>query len=309
MKTKHCMYLVASLCSCDTIRSWRDGALPPSRHRTICRRKALLGLIGAASPSTLLLIAPKISMASSPMVVPLEISSGTVVRVEEIGGGLDLLSPRPLAYSDVYYPSSMIDTDWKVQRIVNSVEGDLGQAALSWKLLGGSDERAFTSKVSEVYEANFIAPPETMKDAYYEYDGKLLQAAILDRRCELSSRTGLSKASLHWDVKCNSLDYTRNNDAVNLTVVRRKNEPPTDSGFGSDEVYRILSSAGGVFGGATVNRAARVRRRYRRGYDEVTGKRIVDCIEIVTTHRVLDGIAGLEFPTSTYKTRMRYTQL
>jgi len=147
------------------------------------------------------------------------------------------------------------------------------------------------------------------KDAYYEYDGKLLQAAILDRRCELSSRTGLSKASLHWDVKCNSLDYTRNNDAVNLTVVRRKNEPPTDSGFGSDEVYRILSSAGGVFGGATVYRAARVRRRYRRGYDEVTGKRTVDCIEIVTTHRVLDGIAGLEFPTSTYKTRMRYTQL
>jgi hypothetical protein len=183
----------------------------------------------------------------------------------------------------------MIDTDWKVQRVVTSVEGDLGQAALSWKLLGGSDERAFTSKVSEVYEANFIAPPETMKDAFYEYDGKLLQAAILDRRCELSSRTGISKDSLHWDVKCNS--------------------PPSDSGFGSDEVYRILSSAGGVFGGATVYRAVRVRRRYRRGYDEVTGKRIVECIEIVTTHRVLDGIAGLEFPTSTYKTRMRYTQL
>ena len=298
------MYLVASLCSCDSIRSWRDGALP-SRHRTICRRKALLGLIGAASPSHLL-IAPKFANAS-PM-VPLETSSGTV-RVEEIGGGLDLLSPRSLAYSDAFYPSSMIDTDWKVQRVVTSVEGDLGQAALAWKLLGGSDERAFTSKATEVYESNFIAPPETMKDAYYEYAGKLLQAAILDRGYELSSRTGLAKDSLHWDVEGNSLDYTRNNDAVNLTVVRRKNEPPSDSGFGSDEVYRILSSAGGVFAGTTLYRAARVRRRYRRGYDEVTGKRILDCIEIVTTHRVLDGVAGLELPTSTCKTRMRYTQL
>jgi hypothetical protein len=304
MKTKHSMRLVASLCSCDAIRGWRDGA-PPRRHRAICRRKALLGLIGAAPPSHLLPIAPNFARAS-PM-VPLETSSG-IVRVEEIGGGLDLLSPRSLTYSDAFYPSSMIDTDWKVLRAVTSVEGDLGQAALVWRLLGGSDERAFNSKLTEVYEAHFIAPPETAKDAFYEYDGKLLKAAILDRGSELSSRTGLAKDSPHWDAEGNSLDYTRNNDAVNLTVVRRKIEPPSDSGFGSDEVYRILSSAGGVFTGTSLYRAARVRRRYRRGYDEVTGKRTLDCIEIVTTHRVLDGIAGLEFPTSTCKTRMRYTQ-
>lgn len=304
MKTKHCMRLVASLCFCDTILSWRDSA-PPSRHRTICRRKALLDLIGAASSSHLL-VAPKFSQAA-PM-VPIETSSGNV-RVEEVGGGLDLLSPQRRTYSDAFYPSSMVDTNWKVQRIVTSVEGDLGQAALAWKLLGGSDDRAFTAKLTEVYEAIFIAPPETMKDAYYEYDGKLLQAAILDRGYELSSRTGLARDAVHWDDKGDSLEYTRNNDAVNLKIVRRKNELPTDSGFGSDEVYRILSSAGGVFGGASIYRAVRLRRRFRRGYDDVTGTRILDCIEIATTHRVLDGIAGMEFPTSTVKTRMRYTQV
>ena len=65
---------------------------------------------------------------------------------------------------------------------------------------------------------------------------------------------------------------------------------------------------GGAFAGSNIYRAARVRRRYRRGYDEVSGKRILDCIEIVTTHRVLDGVAQIELPTSTCKTRMRYTQ-
>ena len=40
----------------------------------------------------------------------------------------------------------------------------------------------------------------------------------------------------------------------------------------------------------------------------MSGKRILDCIEIVTTHRVLDGVAQIELPTSTCKTRMRYTQ-
>ena len=113
------------------------------------------------------------------------------------------------------------------------------------------------------------------------------------------------------DIQNNSIEYTRskNDGPINLTVVSRKIEPPTESGFGSDEIYRIYSSAGGVFAGANVYRCARVRRRFRRGFDETTGKRILDGIEIVTTHRVLDGVAGMELPTSTCKSRLRYTQL
>lgn len=273
------------------------------------RRNALqrISAVGTATASSLFL--PPACEAAPPL--PLQTSSGGRVRIEEVGGGLDLLSPKPLSASEVFYPSSMIDTRWKVQRVVTSVEGNLEQSALAWKLLGGSDERAFTSKLTEGYEADFIAAPENMKDASYTFDGKTMQSAILDRLSELSSRVGIEKGSIRLDTQNNSIEYTRNkNDGpINLTVVSRKIEPVTESGFGSDEIYRIYSSAGGVFAGTNVYRCARVRRRFRRGFDETTGKRILDGIEIVTTHRVLDGVAGIELPTSTCKSRLRYTQL
>lgn len=273
-------------------------------------RAAVLASIQA---SPFICFSPNAAQAAA-VPAPLQTTSGTV-RVEEIGGGLDLLSPKPLSYSDVFYPASMADTKWRVQRVVTSVEGDLGQAALAWKLLGGSDERAFTSKLTEVYETRFVDAPEGMADAHYEFDGKKLRAAILDRGYELSSRLS-GDATIQWSAEnsSSSIDYTRGgsgnkNDAVNLTTVQRKIEPPSEGGFGYDEVYRIKSSAGGIFAGADVYRAARARRRYRRGFDEATGKRILDCIEIVTTHRVLDGIAGMELPTSTCKSRLRFTQI
>jgi hypothetical protein len=275
------------------------------------RRDALqnISAIGGGVFTSSSLFLPQASHAATPL--PLQSSSGASVRIEELGGGLDLLSPKPLSASEVYYPSSMIDTKWRVQRVVTSVEGNLEQSALAWKLLGGSDERAFTSKLTEVYEADFITAPENMKDATYTFEGKAMQPSILDRSLELSSRIGIDKGSIQMDPQSNSIEYTRNNNEgpVNLTVVARKIEPPTESGFGSDEIYRILSSAGGIFAGTNVYRCARVRRRFRRGFDESTGKRILDGIEIVTTHRVLDGVAGIEMPTSTCKTRLRYTQL
>ena len=274
----------------------------PSRREILSSAVVVVSSV-VCCPST------TIAQAATSPPLPLQTSSG-LVRVEGIGGGLDLLTPQPLSSSDVFYPSSMIDTKWKVQRVVTSVEGDLGQAALSWQLLGGRSELAFTSKLTEVYDASFVAAPNTMDDANYEYDGKILHAAILDRRYELSSRTGIATDAIQWDAKGSSIRYTRNNnDAVNLTVVRRKIEPPSEEGFGSDEIYRIDSSAGGIFSGTNLYRAARVRKRFRRGFDESSGKRILDAIEVVTTHRVLDGIAGIELPTSTCKSRLRYTQL
>ena len=273
----------------------------------LSRRDALRGIAAMGTISSSFLINPNIAQAAATP-LPLQSAAGTTVRVEEIGSGLDLLSPKPLSSSEVFYASSMANTQWTVQRVVTSVEGDLGQSALGWKLLGGSDDRAFTSKLTETYETKFIPAPETMKDAAYQFDGKQLQAAVLDRSFELSSRIGLEPDTIKWDIKNNSIDYTRNNVGVNLTVVQRKIEPPSESGFGSDEIYRIQSSAGGIFAGTNVYRAVRVRRRYRRGFDEASGKRILDGIEIVTTHRVLDGIAGIELPTSTCKSRLRYTQ-
>lgn len=203
--------------------------------------------------------------------------------------------------------------NWRVQRVVTSVEGDLGQAAIAWKCIGGGEERAFTSKLTEAYDTRFVEAPDTMEDATYRFDGKTLRAAILDRAYELTNRAGVSTVA--WDAASTSgiLSYTRSSDGggdpVEIKVVQRKIEPPSEAGFGSDELYRIKSAAGGIFGGAGIYRAARVKRRYRRGFDESTGGRFVDGIEVVTTYRVLDGVAGVEMPTSTCKSRIRMTQL
>lgn len=292
------------------------GSCPPTRrhrHAPCGRRREVIfvGLVGAISKSS-----PPAADASN--------TSGTA-RAGDIGRGLDLLSRDELSYAEAYYPSSMIDTSWTVRRVVTSVEGDVAQAAIAWRLLGGPNERTFDAKIAEAYEANFISTPESMGDAYYYYhdaypDGKSSEpsrhrAAILDRGRELSSRMGLTSDAVKWDVVGNSINYVRNeNDGIPayLDIVKRANEMPSDAGFGHDEVYRILSSAGGwgsIFANTSVYRAVRVRRRYRRGYDENSGRRILDCIEVVTTHRVLDGIAGMEYPTSTCKSRMKYTQV
>jgi hypothetical protein len=111
-------------------------------------------VIGASSSSIASPFVAHAALVPKMIILPLETSSGTTIRIEEIGGGLDLLlsSSNSLSYSDVFYPSSMMNTQWTVQRVVVNVEGDINQAALIWKLLGGSDERAFTSKITEVYE-------------------------------------------------------------------------------------------------------------------------------------------------------------
>ena len=271
------------------------------------------------------------SAAMAPLAQPLPLqtmtsssSTSPAMRVEEIGGGFDLLQSPPsttaLQSPDAFYPSSMANTQWKVQRAVTSVEGDAGQAAIAWRCLGGGpDERAFTSKRTEVYETKFVVAPESMDKTAaveYVYEGKTVRCAILDRAYEMSSRVGIAgiaaEDNISWDptVNPNLLTYKRHGDKVELVVVQRKIEPPSgETGFGSDELVRIQSSAGGVFGGLNVYRAARVRRRWRRGFDETTGKRVVDGLEIVTTYRVLDGIAGVEMPTSTTKSRIRLVEM
>ena len=174
----------------------------------------------------------------------------------------------------------------------------------------GGDERAFKEKLTEAYETKFVVAPDDMTGAEYAYEGKTVRSAILDRYFEVFHRIA-GDTVVKWDPTSapNTLTYNRNDDEVELVVVQRKIEPPSETGFGSDELIRIKSSAGGAFKSLSVYRAARVRRRWRRGFDETTGKRVVDGLEIVTTYRVLDGVAGTEMPTSTTKSRIRMVEM
>ena len=82
-------------------------------------------------------------------------------------------------------------------------------------------------------------------------------------------------------------------------MVKRKVEPPSDQGFGFDELYRVDDGL--------VTRAIQVKRRYRRNFDP-DGNRVVEGLEIMKTFRVLDGVAGTEMPTSTTKSQLMLTR-
>uniref|UniRef100_A0A7S4M4J1 DUF6816 domain-containing protein n=1 Tax=Odontella aurita TaxID=265563 RepID=A0A7S4M4J1_9STRA len=236
-------------------------------------------------------------------------------RVEGIGGGFDVQSPPPSAVAspDVIYPASLLGS-WSVARTRTATEGDLGQAGVAWRLMGGGDDRKFAEGLDEKYDVRYVeAPPSSGAGAEYVFEGKKMRGVVLDRGDELSSRKSAKFSSdVRWDV--NNPNFLRYVDGfgepVELAVVQRRVEPPSsEAGFGSDELVRITASPGGLLKSAAgpVVRAARVRRRFRRGFD-ADGNRIVEGLEIVTTYRVLDGIAGVEMPTSTTKSRLRMTR-
>ena len=169
-----------------------------------------------------------------------------------------------------------------------------------------------------------MIPPSdwNMKNDYL-FEGKTYQGAILDRGLDISARRNGNVHNVSWNIDTQTLHYETDNDKVDISVVQRKVEYPSANGFGFDELYKIASSAGGLFGDTNVLRAVRVKRRYRRALDE-NGNRIVDGIELMKvsfqlyislsfsnftkTYRVLDGIAGIEMPTSTTKSQIQLSK-
>ncbi|KAL7471159.1 hypothetical protein ACHAXS_011446 [Conticribra weissflogii] len=327
MTTSHNSRSSSLLCHALSTQSTRPSSSPTLNNLPSTRRSFIHKV---ATSSAILLLYNNDDANAAPPLTLLYSSSSPPQRIEELGGGFDLLSPSSstsLSSSDVFYPSSMTNTQWKVQRVITSLEGDLGQAAIAWKCLGGGEERAFTSKLTEVYNVRFIDAPvvgkntndDVVDDARYEYEGKVVRGCILDRKLEIRNRVGqllLSDDDISWAVDNGEpglISYTRKDfpGRIELKTVQRKIELPSKGGFGSDELIRIESLAGGgaLFATSNIYRCARVKRRFRRGFDESTGKRIIDGIEIMSTYRVLDGVAGVEMPTSTSKSRIRMTEL
>ena len=66
--------------------------------------------------------------------------------------------------------------------------------------------------------------------------------------------------------------------------------------------------SGGLFGGAQLVKAARVKRKFRRAYADDGTSRQIEGLEIMTTYRCLDGVCGVEMPTSTTKSTLRLTR-
>mmetsp|Transcript_43124 Transcript_43124/g.113278 ORF Transcript_43124/g.113278 Transcript_43124/m.113278 type:complete len:284 (-) Transcript_43124:1672-2523(-) len=226
-------------------------------------------------------------------------------RIEGIGGGVDVLSDKEPAVADVVYPPSL-NGIWLCQRRVVSVEGDSAQAEGAWRLLGGyGDDMRSTN---ELYSIRYIPQPAGMSTiAITSIDGQQSDGVVLDRGFELAER--VHGADVSWDRRTpNSLGYQRSvggrGSAAQLKVIQRSIELPNEQGWGSNELVRIATDATTVLGSFEINYAARVQRRWRRARTE-SGDRVVEGLEIVKTYRVLDGVAGVEYPTSTHKSTIR----
>ena len=222
--------------------------------------------------------------------------AGYAPRIEGIGGGADVLTQKP-SVADVAYPPSLLGY-WRVERQVVSVEGDAGQAQGAWlDLGGGADFRA-----TEVFYTRFVPSP------------KLDGALVADRGFEIDSR--LAGATVGWQAAApDALSYVRRvggsaqiqGEPTELAVVERSSDL-SDAGFGFNELVRVSSAAGGLFGGAQLVKAARVKRKFRRAYADDGTSRQIEGLEIMTTYRCLDGVCGVEMPTSTTKSTLRLTR-
>jgi hypothetical protein len=199
-------------------------------------------------------------------------------RNVDVGGGFDLLEDRKLRNKDVTYPQSM-EGLWVCDRVVTQVEGDQFNAKEAWRALGGG--RNLSVNKAESYPSRFMKSP-LLDD---------LAGVVNDRGFEVSQRA--SAFNVAWNVEePDVLAF----DKIKLTVKSRSVEVPSDEGFGFNELIRIEE---GPF-----TRVAQIKRRYRRAFDD-DGGRVVEGLEIMKTFRVLDGIAGTEFPTSTVKSSIR----
>ena len=268
-------------------------ALTPPQTVPLINRRTVVGSLLSSS-----IAAPMIANASpSPWI---EGSGGSVARIEGIGGGFDIRTSTTAKGKDVIFPGSMPGL-WKCRRVVTSIEGDAGQAELGWKNLGGTG--SIKDMQIESFQTRFLLPSEELGVLNtYEVNGEVFSGVVLDRGFEMESR---KTCTARWNIADpDVLSYDKDASTVEIVVVQRKVDMPSAQGFGFTELYRITSSAGGIFGDNKVQRAVRVQRRYRRALDEA-GNRIVEGLEIQKTYRVMDGIAGVEMPTSTVKSSIK----
>ena len=226
-------------------------------------------------------------------------------RIQETGRGSDIFVSD--ASDDALFPISMAGR-WVTTREVLKAEGDLTQAEVAWRSLGGAGE---FRKETEVFETRFIDPPAATKGkASYSVDGEPVVGVVQDRGAEMSSRlAGLAGSSVTFDAeKFNHIAYTRNGNSepVEIDVIQRQVTLPNEQGWGYTELCRVTEKTNILGASGKLYRAFRIVRKYRRGYNE-NGERSVEGIESVKTYRVLDGVAGA-LPTSTTITRLQLSR-
>ncbi|CAB9508920.1 expressed unknown protein [Seminavis robusta] len=259
-----------------------DAVTAPSNYWD---RRSFLGTITSGG-LILFLLPPSIANAAPP-------------RSVDVGGGVDVaIDTRNTVLSDpsnLVFPASMKGR-YACQRTVVAVDGDVYQAQSAWKSLGGGKGNFFGGNtVPESYETQLIPMMIANNNG-----GDNPKFTVVDRGYELASRTAISRDAVQWKVgQPNRITTAASNNNVELAVIQRSVIPPNpEQGIlaGGQELIRITE---GPF-----VRAVLIKQRFRQAGDGV-----VEGLEIMKTYRVLDGIAGTEFPTSTTKSTLRWTRI
>ena len=222
--------------------------------------------------------------------------------------GAALTAPRVLSAvpgeDDLIHPASLVG-EWQCQRLITSIEGNSDEALRAWQALNGGGSSSSTRDIlagrrADAFLWRFLPPPPSTRSEYL-FEGESVRGVIIDRRFEIASRE--PDAIVKWDPRSpGALSYTRPGsrsgaEVVELVVVQRKIEMPSEKGWGGSELVQIVASGRPL-------PTTRVQRRFRRAFD-ADGNRVVEGLEIVKTYRSPD---ANDRPTSITKAQLRMTR-
>jgi len=244
-------------------------------------------------------------------------TSGRQRTVDAGIGGVDISvdtsTVRLSEPNNIVFPVSLEGT-YSCQRSIVSIEGDTYQAETAWKALGGGSKGANVvfgvGKTPETYTTRFIASGNqqyAVLDRAFEWSSRVHSSLDATTTTTTTAATTTTNANIaQWNP--NAPNVATLNGRTELAVIQRSViEPNLDQGIvaGGQELVRIRD---GPF-----TRAVIVKQRFRPSsstnnsedynYEELEG------LELVKTYRVLDGIAGTEFPTSTTKSKIKLKRI
>ena len=103
----------------------------------------------------------------------------------------------------------------------------------------------FAQKKIEQYATRFVDAPATTP-CEYDFEGQSIKGMVLDRGFELNARVG-GASVVDWDAaRPDVLKYERaaGGGELELVVVQRTIEMPSEQGFGFNELIRVTTPAG-----------------------------------------------------------------
>lgn len=246
----------------------------------------------------LLLPSPAWAAASGNSMV--DVGRGVDVSIDTSGARLS--DPNNLVF-----PGSFAGR-YACQRTIMSIEGDVYQAQSAWRGLGANPGHAVfaVGQAPEVYETQLIP----IHDGTSNY-------AVVDRQFEWTSRSTssssssaaasptLSSSSVQWNPQ--TPNTAQIGSTISWAIIQRSVILPNlDQGMvaGGQELVRIRDGTGPL---VATTRAVQIKTRVRPAPPGAPHD--LEGLELVKTYRVLDGIAGTEFPTSTTKSLLKWKRL